>query len=161
MSRDDLLKGRFSEPGRAYHVTTVIEGRRAVFADLTSGRILVDEMRLLDRAGEVRSLAFVVMPDHLHWLFVLGDGADLSSVMRRLKGRSARRLGEVAGVAAPVWQRGFHDHAVRRDETLRDIARYIVANPLRRGLVQAVGDYSLWDAVWVGATPWDVGDILV
>ncbi|MFB1488016.1 MULTISPECIES: transposase [unclassified Thiocapsa] len=94
-------------------MTTVIEGRRAVFADLTSGRILVDEMRLLDRAGEVRSLAFVVMPDHLHWLFVLGDGADLSSVMRRLKGRSARRLGEVAGVAAPVWQRGFHDHATR------------------------------------------------
>ncbi|RKT45590.1 REP-associated tyrosine transposase [Thiocapsa rosea] len=158
MSRDDLLKGRFSEPGRAYHVTTVIEGRRPVFADLTLGRILVEEMRLLDRAGAVRSLAFVVMPDHLHWLFVLGDGADLSSVMRRSKRRSARRLGQVGGVVAPVWQRGFYDHAVRREETLRDIGRYIVANPLRRGLVQSVGDYALWDAVWVGG---DVGDILV
>ncbi len=78
--------------------------------------------------------------------------------MRGLKGRSARRLGQVGGVAAPVWQRGFHDHAVRREETLRDIARYIVANPLRRGLVHTVGDYSLWDAVWVGR---DAGDVLV
>jgi REP element-mobilizing transposase RayT len=149
MPRDDLLTGRFSESGRAYHVTTVVEGRRPLFADFVLGRIVVAEMRRLHDDGEVQSLAFVVMPDHLHWLFVLGDGLDLSAVMQRLKGRSARRMGQVAGVASPVWQRAFHDHAVRQDEELRVIARYIVGNPLRRGLVTSVGDYPLWDAVWV------------
>jgi putative transposase len=29
------------------------------------------------------------------------------------------------------------------------IARYIVANPLRAGLVAKVGDYALWDACWL------------
>jgi len=29
------------------------------------------------------------------------------------------------------------------------IARYIVANPLRAGLVSRVGDYPLWDACWL------------
>ncbi|MDN5510133.1 MAG: transposase, partial [Pseudomonas sp.] len=27
--------------------------------------------------------------------------------------------------------------------------RYIIANPLRAGLVGHVGDYSLWDAAWL------------
>lgn len=48
-----------------------------------------------------------------------------------------------------LWQPGFHDHAVRREESLEAIARYIVANPLRAGLVKKVGDYPLWDAIWV------------
>jgi hypothetical protein len=30
------------------------------------------------------------------------------------------------------------------------VARYIVANPLRAGLVEHLGDYPLWDAVWLG-----------
>jgi hypothetical protein len=29
------------------------------------------------------------------------------------------------------------------------MARYVVANPLRAGLVQKLGDYPLWDAIWV------------
>lgn len=48
-----------------------------------------------------------------------------------------------------IWQAGFHDHAVRREEDLAGIARYIVANPLRAGLVDAIGDYPLWDALWL------------
>ena len=39
--------------------------------------------------------------------------------------------------------------AVRREEDLKMIARYIVTNPIRAGLVQKVGDYPLWDATWI------------
>ena len=28
-------------------------------------------------------------------------------------------------------------------------ARYLVANPVRAGLVARAGDYSHWDAIWV------------
>ncbi|MGH8412134.1 MAG: REP-associated tyrosine transposase, partial [Pseudomonas sp.] len=38
---------------------------------------------------------------------------------------------------------------IRRDEDLPAVARYIVANPLRAGLVEKIGDYPLWDAVWL------------
>ena len=31
----------------------------------------------------------------------------------------------------------------------RAAARYIVANPLRAGLVKQIGDYPLWDAIWL------------
>jgi hypothetical protein len=29
------------------------------------------------------------------------------------------------------------------------MARYVVANPLRAGLVKRLGDYPLWDAIWL------------
>ncbi|MFK5927062.1 MAG: hypothetical protein QM483_10570 [Desulfuromusa sp.] len=48
----------------------------------------------------------------------------------------------------PIWQKGYHDHALRDDEDLRQVARYIVANPVRAGLVVRAIDYSHWDAEW-------------
>lgn len=145
-----MRKGRFSEAGHAYHIITAVQGRRPIFADFTLGRIVVAEMRRLRDQDEVESLAFVVMPDHLHWLFVLGEQHDLSEVVRLLKGRSAYRIGMAVKVQRPLWQRAFFDHVVRREEDVRQIARYIVANPLRQGLVESIDDYPLWDAVWIG-----------
>jgi putative transposase len=84
------------------------------------------------------------MPDHLHWLMQLGPRRSVSQVVGTVKSLSARRLG-----CAALWQAGFHDHAMRREENLIGTARYIVANPLRAGLVERIGDYPHWDAVWL------------
>jgi putative transposase len=96
----------------------------------------------------VDSLAWVLMPDHLHWLFVLRDGA-LDKVMRRVKSRSAIRIRRIGGGDGPVWQKGYHDHAARTEEDLLAMARYVVANPVRAGLVQSLREYPLWDATWL------------
>ena len=55
----------------------------------------------------------------------------------------------MSGSQGGLWQRGYHDRALRRDEDLKAAARYIVMNPLRAGLVKRPGDYPLWDAVWL------------
>ncbi|MDH5298937.1 MAG: transposase [Desulfobulbaceae bacterium] len=93
-----LRVGRHSGPGLAYLVTTVTADRVPLFGDFGNGRIVVRELARLDSEGMVQSLAFVVMPDHLHWLFVLGETLPLSKVMQYLKGRSAHflNLDEVA-----------------------------------------------------------------
>jgi putative transposase len=38
---------------------------------------------------------------------------------------------------------------VRKEDDLVGLARYLVANPLRAGLVQRIGEYPHWDAVWL------------
>jgi len=48
-----------------------------------------------------------------------------------------------------IWQAGYHDHALRKEEDIRDVARYIVMNPVRAGLVRSVREYPLWDAKWL------------
>ena len=139
----DLRTGRVSLPGQAYHITTITLDRRPIFSDLRSVRLLINALRAAQTRDEATTLAFVVMPDHLHWLLQLEAGTSLSAVVGAVKAVTAHGLG------ARVWQGGFHDHALRQEEDLAKLARYIVANPLRAGLVQRVGDYPHWDAVWL------------
>jgi REP element-mobilizing transposase RayT len=107
-------------------------------------------MRYQQAVGRADTLAFVVMPDHFHWLLQLGEETTLSCVVQSMKSFSAHRIVPMIGSEGrKIWQAGFHDHAVRREEDLAGIARYIVANPLRAGLVDAIGDYPLWDALWL------------
>jgi putative transposase len=92
----ELRKGRHSEPGRVYLLTSVTHCRRPYFNHWQTGRLLVSQLRHSDNDGLTHTLAYVVMPDHLHWLVELKTGC-LSDVMRRIKSRSAidinRRLG--------------------------------------------------------------------
>jgi putative transposase len=137
-------------PGQVYMVTCVTHDRMPIFADFLIGRILVREISGSDAFGWSRTLSFVVMPDHLHWLFELGRRSSLSGVVDNLKSHSARKINvHMCTSGRAVWQRGFHDHAMRNDESVIASARYIIANPLRAGLVRRVGDYPLWDAVWL------------
>ena len=149
MTYSNLLAGRFSAPGLVYLVTSVTSDRQAWFADFALARAVVAEMRHLHDSGAVQSIAWVLMPDHLHWLIQLGEQGTLAHVMKSFKGRSAQALHAMGHTPGPVWQRGYHDRALRREEDVLQVARYLAANPLRAGLVQSLGDYPHWDAVWV------------
>jgi putative transposase len=149
MAYDDLRKGRVSIPGQIYFITTVTANREPLFRCLNTGRLVVDEMRRSEIEGRLSTLAWVLMPDHLHWLVALESGAELSAAVKIFKASSARRVNDFLQRRGSLWQRAYYDHALRGDEDIRKIARYIVANPLRAGLAEHIGDYALWDAIWL------------
>ena len=142
-----LRKGRIYETGRIYLITCVTWQRRDVFAELSCGRLLVNV--LMNERSRAVTLAYVVMPDHLHWLVQLCEGSSLDRLMRTVKSVSSRRINRKLNRTGRLWQPGYHDHALRREEDLIATARYMVANPLRAGLVQNIGEYPLWDAAWL------------
>jgi len=122
-----------------------------VFADYTLGRVVAEAMGHHHGAnGQATTLAFVVMPDHFHWLVTLGEGMTLARLMASVKGYTSREILRLASerFTAPLWQDGYHDHALRREEDVREVARYVVANPLRAGVVQRLADYPLWGCQW-------------
>ena len=140
-----LRRGRVSIPGQYYHVTCATVHRVPVFIDWPAGRPVVTALRAAADAGDAETLAYCLMPDHLHWLLRLGQPT-LARVVGNMKGRSSWARRSPTG---HLWQRGYYDHAIRTDENLRNVARYIVANPLRAGLVTHIGDYPLWDTIWL------------
>ena len=144
----DLRLGRYSETGQIYLLTSVVHDRIPLFSHWRTGRLVVQEFRRVQEKGLAESLAWIVMPDHFHWLVTLKKGS-LGMLMRKVKSRSALSLMRLGHTSQQVWQKGYHDRAIRREEDLQSVARYIVANPLRAGLVQRIGDYPLWDAVWL------------
>jgi REP element-mobilizing transposase RayT len=143
-----LRTGRYAEPNRIYLLTTNTLGREPVFADYALGRLVVHQFRRAQDLGLAKSLAWVVMPDHFHWLVEL-ENCSLRKLMRQTKSLITRDVNLSNGRGGPLWQQGYHDRALRREEDLVQLARYVVANPLRAGLVEKLGDYPLLDAVWV------------
>ncbi len=148
MPYNELLHGRYSEPGRIYLVTTVTKGRRPVFTELAHALPVIRNLQFAHEQQWVRNIAWVLMPDHLLWLFALGEEVSLARALQRGKGKSAYELNRAVG-AGSLWQRGYHEHALRREEDLRETARYVITNPVRAGLVDHVGDYPYWDAMWL------------
>lgn len=143
-----LRRGRYSAPGRLYLLTTVTHRRKPLFCNLQPARLVIHHLRLLDQEQACRSLAWVVMPDHLHWLIEL-EVATLGTLMRRFKSRSSRTLHQSGVEDHPIWQPSYQDRALRREEGVKAVARYMVANPLRAGLVSSIREYPHWDAVWL------------
>jgi putative transposase len=137
-----LRKGRVSQKGYLYHITLPVENREFVFLDFSKAQLLKRCLKNSDDNGHTETYSFCIMPDHLHWMFQL-KSASLSKVIAKVKSEYSRFT------RTKIWQDGYHDHAIRSDESLINIARYIVRNPLRAGLVSKVGDYPHWDSIWL------------
>lgn len=128
-----LRKGRRSIPHQIYLITSVTRHRKPIFRNFWNGRLLVQVLKAYKPSAE--TLCYVVMPDYLHWLLSLYPGKELSKVVAGVKRDSARGVNRNCGLTGPLWQDGFHDHALRAEEDMQYVARYVVANPLRAGLV--------------------------
>jgi REP element-mobilizing transposase RayT len=139
----NLRTGRISLPNHAYLITIATASRTPVFTSFAPARIAARCFYDAAIARHSQTLAFVVMPDHVHWLCQLNETGSLTESIRLYKAKVSWSLG------ARIWQRGFHDHALRHEDDLRDTARYIVANPLRAGLVKEPGQYPYWNAAWL------------
>jgi len=144
-----LRRGRVSMPHQVYLVTSATLQRQRFFSDFPAGCAAARCFEHPAILGDARMLAWVLMPDHVHWLLQLGAKDTLSLVVNRLKSASARLANQALNRSGVLWEPAFHDHALRSEEDLRSVGRYLVANPLRAGLVERIGDYPFWDAVWL------------
>jgi putative transposase len=88
---------------------------------------------------------------HFHAVLRLRDDSSLGETVARMKTAMASAVNFVTNAekGTSVWQTGFYDRAIRRDEDLLWVNEYVVANPIRARLAQNLGDYSWWDAHWL------------
>ena len=144
-----LRRGRVTLRNGIYLVTAATHQRIALFRDFCAARTASQcfEDRLV--LGDANMLAWVLMPDHAHWLIQLGATTPLGICIGRIKSASSRGVNRACRRKGCVWAPAFHDHALRADEDVEAAARYLVANPLRAGLVERIGDYPYWNAVWI------------
>lgn len=166
-----LRRGRFGFPGTLVIVTKCRHRRRRINLTARSvARIIVRALLAARESERCHLLAWCLMPDHIH-IFLnpreLVDGSQgLSPVGARSSGRlrrnlsplsrfvadwastSAHLVNKAVGEKGPLWQKGFHDHALRRTERIEDVVEYIHCNPVRRG---SVTDSNAWP--WSSANP--------
>ena len=142
-----LRKGRVSETGQYYLLTATTLSKIPVFTNPEAAKIVLSSLHWLEEQGRICLDSAVVMPDHLHFVAQLSDG-NLSMLMQSLKGYSSRKINELLNRKGPLWQPQYHDHAIRKDEVLKEVTLYCLHNPGRAGLVQDFHDYPYWYCRW-------------
>ncbi len=88
--------------------------------------------------------AWCIMPEHVH---ILLRDENLVDFIRLFKGRLVPFARQMR--SDKLWQRSFYDHAVRKEDSLSDIAHYIWSNPVRAGLASEPSKYR-----WSGSLLW-------
>lgn len=131
---------RIEFPNALYHVTSRGDRREAIFED--------DEDRLafLTTLGNVVGqfnwlcYAWCLMDNHYHLLVQTPD-ANLSKGMRQLNGVFTQWSNRRHKRAGHLFQGRFKAILVDNDAYLLELARYVVLNPVRAGMVKRAGDW--------------------
>jgi putative transposase len=117
-----------------------------------AARDLVLKHCLRDNGTKMQLSIAVVMPDHVHMIFVPLEAENhetysFEEIVGSIKGASSHSVNKILKRSGTVWQDESFDHVVRHAESLEAKIRYVRENPVRKGLVSKPEDYPwLWEA---------------
>jgi putative transposase len=139
---------RFSGHGLPYFVTSNTDRRSSLFTDPRAVSLLMQVVKEVRAQTGLRIHAYVVMPDHVHFVLGLSPRETVSRVMELIKGRFAHRWNRRTGGKGSVWQSRFNERALRTDDALRSAIDYVHMNPVEAGLVERPEDYQWSSSGW-------------
>ena len=111
-----------------------------MFRDAATTSACVETLISRAAADDVTLHAFCFMPDHLHLLVSPSASVSIVEFIRRFKSLSTRLQWE-RGRHGLLWQQGFYDRFLRRDDDVHEAIEYILNNPVRAGIVPEAGAY--------------------
>ena len=107
-------------------------------------------MRKVRRNRPFETVAFALMPDHLHAVWTLPEGDAAYSprwtLIKRwfsatIPQREARSASRAAKGERAIWQRRFWEHTVRDAADFARHVDYVHFNPVKHGLAAHAGDW--------------------
>ena len=134
------------DPAKECYYITITCKRRGLnqLARPEVSSALIETIRHRNGIGVWYVNVAMLMPDHLHMLASFPEtGKRLQVIVSKWKEWTAKRVGI-------SWHRDFFEHRLRKDESFRQKADYILLNPVRAGLIKEDED---WPYVFI-ADPW-------
>ena len=136
----------YSDPGRVCFFTLRAYRRRSPFTNASLNLMIIDTLREEQERQDCEISVYCLMPDHLHFLIrPRREGVSVLKFTDQFKGKTTNRSWRL-GWGGKLWQQRYYDHIIRRDESLRAIAEYILANPVRASLVETPDQWD-WSGV--------------
>lgn len=128
------------------HITTNTKSREQHFRYSTNAREAIDTLYRVQEMHPFFLYAFVIMPDHCHFLLQVPEPQCISAIMNVYKSGVTFNTG-----IPQIWQPRFYNRIVTN---IGRTQKYIHMNPVRAGIVRAPEDY-LWSSA---SGKWDVSE---
>ena len=146
-----------------YFVTICTHGRECLFGEVVDGEMRLNDagqaaqaewVRLPECFQSIELDEFVIMPNHLHGIILVGAGLappggavgallaappasapTLGDILRAFKSISAIAVNRLLGRSGrSLWQRNYYEHVIRNEDELARIREYIANNPAQWAL---------------------------
>jgi putative transposase len=139
---------------RRYFLTFCTAHRRRWFVQADVVQLTSEHILQTAPLFDIETIAYCYMPDHVH-LLIEGctETADARAFVHQAKQRAAYAFTQ--RWAAKLWQPSYYDRVLRDDEETLAVARYILENPVRAGLVDSPTKYP-----FLGSIRHEVEDVL-
>jgi putative transposase len=139
--------------GGTYFFTIVTHNRRQFLCQPENVELLRNSLLYVMQRHKFEIDAFILLPDHLHCIWVLPEGDDDYSTRWQLVKRyfSQHCKNQYKGDVSisrenkneqAVWQRRFWEHVIRDDEDYIRHADYIHYNPVKHGYTKSPKDWE-------------------
>lgn len=149
-----------------YHVTSRGDRREDIYHDDADRQAWLSVLAQVCRRFNWTVHAYCLMSNHYHLLVETPD-ANLSAGMRQLNGVYTQLTNRAHARVGHVFQGRFKAIVVDKDNYLLELARYVVLNPVRAGMVQDPGQWP-WSSygamlapVWLPGADWLATDKLL
>ena len=157
---------RLEFPHAAYHVTSRGNRREDIYQGDADRQAWLSVLAQVCKRFNWTVHAYCLMGNHYHLLVQTPD-ANLSAGMRQLNGVYTQLSNRTHGRVGHVFQGRFKAILVDKDNYLLELARYVVLNPVRAGMVQdpAQWPWSSYGAMlspgWLPVADWLATDKLL
>jgi len=142
-----------------YFVTICTDKKKNLF--VKNNHIIEKMIEFLDQKAKKQLFTvwvYCFMPDHLHMLVEgINENSDLKKLMKDFKQRTGYwYTHEKSSAGNKLWQPGYYEHVLRKEEDTTEVLRYILNNPVRKGLATHYIDYR-----YSGSLAIDIKEILI
>ena len=124
-----------------YFVTLVSDRKIPLFKNIRITRKILSILKNISKRYGFLIWVYCFMPEHLHLLI---EGEKENSNMKKFISMFKQKTSYTykKSTNRKLWQENYYEHILRKDEDTKDIARYILENPVRRRLVKKFTDYK-------------------
>ena len=136
---------RYYVPNAIVFITEVTHKRTPYLESAEDVELFWNTMRSVQEVHPFHLLAYVILPDHFHWLMQVEDeDGNFSKVLHSIKRNYTLNFKKANNIRTSfsVWQKRFWDHVIRDERDLNNHFDYIHWNPVKHGYLQRPEDWA-------------------
>jgi putative DNA methylase len=122
------------------------QGYGQAFLRIRSVADMVQDTLLSEDGQRYRLSSWVVMPNHLHFIFTRFEAFELSDLMQSFKSLTSHKANQLLQRKGPFWMQDYFDRYIRNAEHFARTVRYIENNPVQARLCKQPQDWPFSSA---------------